>query len=630
MSKTNTVAMLPPMVERETLFGPVTRKLQHRALARWAGSSIVGLLLGLAGSPALTAIGLGAVWPGAGLFYAGHPVLALLTLPVFVVSLLLWVLAGAAIMPVVVWAAAALLAGSLAQPGHVQEWARPAVPLVAVLLGAGLYVRKRRAHPASLAKVRELNAHFQTQPMRTPQAQYVAGEALDEQELGAMRFMLDLALQPIDRFDGFTTIDQFREAAWRYQLYALSESLAMLRATRLPSFRGYVEQAQRNAIVKMTDRRVWSYWFWENLWGNLKVDPDPMVRENIMISGWFATALGAYATTTGDDRFDRPGALPFRWSAKKVFDYDYPKIAETLVRNFGKDELCLFPCEPNWVFSYCNEEGISGLVLYDRTHGTDHAAKMIARFRERIDEEFTLADGGMVVIYANRIGLPLGGRAVGLFAGSCWLRNMYAPDLAQRTWAQVRHEFLQPGADPFVMAAGDRLDSGDYRKSEGNLFYPLLMCAAREMGDDEVYAWARRKHDALGSVEKDGARRWPGSTFANLTSHMGRFGARDAWYRLANVDWPKAWCDGPMLESAPYPRALVARAVSDGSALDLVLQPGDAGGAAELGFSQLRPGVAYRLDGAGPDIDLRADSRGLARAGIQLDRRVELRLRPLA
>ena len=62
----------------------------------------------------------------------------------------------------------------------------------------------------------------------------------------------------------------------RYQLNFVQYAMAMSQYTRTPAFTGYLAEAQRNAIEKMLDPRVWKYWRWENLWGNLRWEPDPM------------------------------------------------------------------------------------------------------------------------------------------------------------------------------------------------------------------------------------------------------------------------------------------------------------------------------------------------------------------
>jgi MFS family permease len=273
------------------LVGPVSKRIRRRSKMVWGALALLGTAVAFSGvSPSWATLSVGLAFPGAGFLYAGQPLLAVLSLVLFVLSLAIWLGMGALVVPITLWLGTAAIAALMA-PDALWTWAAAAAPLATLMLLAlrALLARPRLAK--QIATARELNMHLSSvAPREVPQS-FDIGPPLDDEDLGAMRFMLDLALQPLDRFDGFTTIDQFREAAWRYQLYALTESLAMLRSTRLPAFTGYLEAAQRNAIVKMTDRRVWKYWFWENLWGNGRWNPDPMARENIMITGWYALAL---------------------------------------------------------------------------------------------------------------------------------------------------------------------------------------------------------------------------------------------------------------------------------------------------------------------------------------------------
>lgn len=620
---------LPLFDEQRGLAGPITRRAQRRSLLIWSAAMLLGLVLCQFGPGAFwSGFGLGLFFPGAGFLYSANPILFVLTPIIFIVSLLMWLLIGAFVAPVLVWLGSAVLAGILAKSGH-WDFAQYVVPLLTLGLISLRLLGGSKRLKQQLAVVHKLNRHLMTVDAPAPSSRYEVAEPLTDTDLGALRFTLDLALQPLDQFDGFTTIDQFREAAWRYQLYAIANALSVLRTTRLPAFDGYVDQVQRNAITKMTDLRVWKYWFWENLWGNGRINPDPMVRENIMISGWFGLTLGAHQVSSGDKRFDAPGSLPFRWSNRKTYFYDYPKIVNTLRRNFKKGAMCLFPCEPNWVFAYCNEQGIAGLKLFDQMHGTDHAASLMPLFRQRLEQEFTRADGGQNLIYANRVGFALGGGGLKIIAGNLWMRNMFAPDLAARGWEQVRREFFKYGEQEIVpMGKGDGLDAGNYRKSEdGRAFYPLLMVVAQEMGDREVYEFARKRYDALPAENVEGALRYPGSTTANLTAAMARFASPGAWYRMANIALPKIWREGPRLSHVPYPQVLVALAVSDGRVLELELVPGCEPGRFPLCFSGLRPGQAYRCDA--DDQVLVATTGGTGEIQLDLKHRQRVRLIPV-
>ena len=46
-------------------------------------------------------------------------------------------------------------------------------------------------------------------------------------------------------------------------------------------------------VEKYQQKKVWSYWAYENLWGNFEWDPDPARKQNIMLTGFFALSLGA-------------------------------------------------------------------------------------------------------------------------------------------------------------------------------------------------------------------------------------------------------------------------------------------------------------------------------------------------
>jgi len=81
------------------------------------------------------------------------------------------------------------------------------------------------------------------------------------------------------------------------------------------------------------------------------------------------------------------------------------------------------------------------------------------------------------------------------------------------------------------------------------------------------------------------------------------------------------------LKAAAYPVVLVAKAVTDGSGLDLVLRPGAGPARTTLEIARLQPGRTYRVTGATVD-SLVADAHGKALLDIDLLRRLEVRLVP--
>src|SRR5690606_5403263 len=146
-------------------------------------------------------------------------------------------------------------------------------------------VRRQETLPASVAEVRERSAAVPDATTRE----------LSEDQLQSLRYLLDRALQPIERFDGFTIIDQFQPAALRYQLNHMGFALGIAQGAYLPSFRGYMHEAQRNLIEKYLLRRVWGYWVYESMWGHFNfTNFDPAGRDNIMLTGWFGMHVGQY------------------------------------------------------------------------------------------------------------------------------------------------------------------------------------------------------------------------------------------------------------------------------------------------------------------------------------------------
>jgi len=90
---------------------------------------------------------------------------------------------------------------------------------------------------------------------------------------------------------------------------------------------------------------------------------------------------------------------------------------------------------------------------------------------------------------------------------------------------------------------------------------------------------------------------------------------------------PDAWRSGPVLAECAYPDVLVARAVTDGQALDLVLLPGAGAVRTPLAIERLVPGRTYAVTGATTG-EVTADASGRAVVEVDLGARLEVRLAP--
>ena len=204
---------------------------------------------------------------------------------------------------------------------------------------------------------------------------------MDAELLG---WVYDLALQPLDEFNGFDWGEQIHgPTCVRYQLNMLGYGLSAYAANYLPNAPQPVEQALANLIAKATDLRVWKYWRTLNVLGNFDANPDPIVRDNIMLSAYLAEQINLYEAATGSTRFDEPGSLTFVWKDGRTFAYDHHTIVEAVRRNFEANDLGFFPCEPGWVFTACNTIGAQALKGHDTNHHTEHWPAVEPKWRAR-------------------------------------------------------------------------------------------------------------------------------------------------------------------------------------------------------------------------------------------------------
>jgi Linalool dehydratase/isomerase len=613
--------------------GPVVRALLQRTgrVAALAGGASVAALA-VSKRPGTKAALLGALVPGGGYAYSRNPWRLAATAGAFAVSLATWFATGNILAPPAIWLGSALDARR--QTRHGKNW-EPATVVVPAVVGAALVagtVARRQAFRQAQERGRVRAEYLRTSP-RVDVPAVKRPVEMSTEDLATLRWFVNRSLQPRDSFDGYDIVEQFQTSAIRYQIFMAGWVLAASQLTRTPAFRGYVSAAQRALIDKVTHKRVWGYWRFEQAWGNLSLDWDPMARDNIMLSGYYGNMLGFYESNTGDDRYRVPGSLPFVINRRR-WDYDFDKLAEAVHANMKRSRMTLFPCEPNWIYSMCNMTGINTLLLSDRLHGTAYDASVGDDLRRRLREEFVTPDGRITAIRSARLGITIP-MLTSTLADTTAATMMHAadPELARRTWTIVRNEFVDISGDiPSIALRGwDAIDTGNYQRGDVNAF-AAVMWAAAEMGDSEVYdALLPHVESTFGPTESDGARWYRGgSNQANSLYALARFSLPGTFRRLVAEGPGRAVLEGPYLEAVNYPEVLVAFADTDGSDLRLVLHPGGADvGRQRLGIEQLRPGTTYRVSGAAVD-EIVADARGRAALEVDVDARREVHLTPTA
>jgi hypothetical protein len=457
---------------------------------------------------------------------------------------------------------------------------------------------------------------------------------IGQDDIGRLRYTLDRALQPVDGFSGFDKIDQFQPASYRYQINHMGYGLAAIQAHYVPNFHGYMTLAQKNLIEKYRDPRVWRYWRLESIWGHLNfTNFDPAARDNIMLTGWYAMHVAQYMHVSGDRSYLEPGSLSFRLNDRTTYKHDLHSIVRSVTMNMDEQAFCLYPCEPNWIYPICNHYAMTGLAAYDHLVGTNHVSRYADEWYHKLETEFMDESGSYIGLRSSLLGVRFPFPASE--AGFTDFANVFSPERTRQMWALARTEIgstIRPGRNGKARINLPKLgiDFGNYRRNN-SMAYAVITCSAGEMGDMEILEATRVAMEEDGRREdRNGVTRYLGaSNMSNVRYMRGLLARRDDLRMSMEGRLPASVFNGPILADAPYPDAMVAKAIShDGSDLELVIYPGtDRVGSVNLDFARLEPGRRY--GGADGQPLLQADTEGKARLTVSLSGRKHLHLRPL-
>ncbi|MET0445905.1 MAG: hypothetical protein ABW151_15120 [Pseudorhodoplanes sp.] len=644
----------PPLPEKTYLFGPVARRLQRRTLMFWLLLCCLGAIPNLLATTthldiplAWCVFGWGLWLPGAGFLAIGGwaTLLFPLALALFVVAFWIWVLCGMVIAPPVVWTIAAFAA-----PTMTTDRIAPATWIMVPLLVILLYVLHRyllkRNYKAAIQLSKKREAGLPGWLAELDRVQSPVTDASDPtreltpDELGGLRYILDRALQPVGMFEGFTRIDNFQLAGLRYQLNYMSYGLSMLQRKYLPNFHGYLNHAQRYAIESLTSPEVCGYWKYENFWGNLSLNPDPIsTKDDVMLTGLSLPALSCYAENTGDRRYEQKDALQFRPCklSSKTYGQNARSFVDSIVWNWKRSIYFLYPCEPHWVFPICNSYAMCGVKPFDRTNGTRFAADAYPSFMRMLDSEFVAPGGSLQPELSALIGISPFWNVTQMqmdnLLSVSQVFNGLHPGYAKLWYVCGRHEYLKLTPEGLELTHGswsDCTDFGNYQKNPGMALGTIAL-AAREHGDDVIAEAALRKAaELLTPLDDKGVLAYQDiSNTANINLAVARWARREDWLDTINRAPLPGASTGPILTGCVYPDVLVARAFSDGATLDLVLYNGREPGQYALQIERLQAGRAYRVDGAAPS-SFTASTDGTITLNVALNGRKSVTLTPQA
>ncbi|MEK8073081.1 linalool dehydratase/isomerase domain-containing protein [Rhodococcoides navarretei] len=626
---------VPLLHERAPLLPPVTARVLGRFMIVYTAVWILGLTLLLAGTGRVQILGAELLVPGGGHFAHGHVLFGVVALVSMVAAVLLWWMVGAFVAPFIVWGLNAAWAVAMPSHHHIDSVTVAAlsavVPTVLALAVVAHALRHQRRRGVA-ARTNLVLKELEVPVTRVPSTPVLpVGEASIE-DLTRLRLAFDLALQPLDRFDGFDRRDQFREAALRYQLSILGYTLSTYRYNYAPAFSGYLAEAAARSIHKMSDRRVWGYWALENAWGRMKSSRDPVANtDNIMLTGWQGVAAGMFESLE-DDRFSQPEALTYRWSDTESYANDFHSLSASIDNNMRRSPFTLYSCEPRWIYPVCNTFGVNTLVMHDRLHGTHMFGDLEESIRRAYLEEFHRPDGRIIGVRSETAGIswsPWSGDGV-------WLPTTYwmhaaMPDLAHRSWWLMRDTVLRHDGERFHLprTLANRVDAGSYSFGRDTFGQIMLAMAAREIGDEDVAAnvLSHLDHHEPNRTVNGATVFTETSTQGNLYSLMARFGRHSGLRDLVGHGSDSKWLRGPRLADASYPDVLVGRAVSDGVALECVLHPGAERKRVHLTIDNAQPERDYMVVGA-VETTVMAGRDGRFALTVDLGGRTELRIEP--
>ncbi len=614
------------------LFGPVT--LYH--IVRFLRIYLLILLLGfaftqLALTPHWQIFGLGLMIPGGGFLAhanfetaAGliHLATAFIAFLAFSVTVIGWFATGNAVAPPFAWLLLAVIA-ALMKHGYMYTH-MPWITLLGILgvISASLlsvfilqpfYMSRRKAANHYLAnKAPAVSQGFQENS--TSHARELSPE-----DLKRMRLLLNRALQPLPEFNGFEWLDQFQTAAVRYQINFTGYALSMSQATYMPAFSGYIRDAQKNLIQKQTDHRIWKYWALENLWGNFQLNADPVIRENIMFTGFCATQMSMFHRASGLTDYNSPASFSLHHPSGKTYAYDLPSLIDTLERETQRSVFHLVACEPNWIYPLCN----TIYAAAAKAEVPDTWAARAENFRDSLETEFISLKGQIIPCRSRYTGfaLPNIGGAMPQ-ALPCFFLNATMPDIALRQWLLLRKNILHGGR--LNRSKFWRIDTGNYKFSRASA-YSATALAAAEMGDGEI---AKLCFDALDEecpVRSDNGfyHRPKSSVWSHATEFFARSAVKDGFRNL--MTGPQNTAQHPHIEKADYPQTLVAQALYAKGTLNAVLYPGAAHGWQQIGLAGLTPHATYSCLGSRENSQ-QADNTGKALINILLDGRKVIKI----
>jgi hypothetical protein len=437
--------------------------------------------------------------------------------------------------------------------------------------------------------------------------------SLSDKELGHVRWMVKIAMQPLGDWANMGGLEEGQEGleAYRYQLGFMAYVLALAQYHKTPAYRELYQVAMDNLIRKMIRRDVWYYWEHTSK-GSKMMNPalkekgpgwvDPVVEKNIMYSGHLINMLELYQMLYRDNKYDKPESVTFRWAVgmddPKLFQYDGNKLAAVIHKQFMENPLHMIECEINMAFPVCNQHPLLGLILYDHNHGT----KLSMAARELMLKTFTekkLLDPesrDFMQFFMVEQGMPVGPASPGNNAIVGMLMHAWSPTLVENLY-RTHAGKVDFAADGTASVKGD--------STVGMTSAAAFAAYAKEIGDQKtaegLIAWMEKNCSPEWIA---GKYRYPRNDDKKITPLFGVMAAiadlnvKNGILSIYSQPWNESRFRQPFVSGVEYPRAVVSQAYYDEKkdVLAVMLVSGEGGGrTTSFAVNQLDKSKTYSI-----------------------------------
>lgn len=410
-------------------------------------------------------------------------------------------------------------------------------------------------------------------------------EMLSDRQVGHLRHFANLSRQPVNDW----SLMQGRGAGqddfggYRFQLAYMAYASALAYRHRLPAAPGLFKPVFESLIEKMLLPEVWMYWarvsrggsvFNMHLTDKYVEEWDPVGRDNIMYSAYVQSMTQLYRYLFGDDRYQEPGALTFKywsffWGGKeRRFEYDQESLNERVYWQMVESGYLGVACEPNCVFQICNQPAILGFRMRDLVRGESVAAEVTDGYRKAWAQFGHLGANGhynMMMSQDTQAVRPNLAPAPWVDAWCGTLMNMWNRDFVHEHYPQQIAGWLLPAPDGTVsVRSAQRPEVMGQRVVNDDSDFGWAATWASEMGDSDVLQGLFQHAELFMTptwrdggfyfprndqeLNEDGRRTLVEPMAGNVLLGYARLNVTDGLSRLYNEAWPPLNERGPALE----------------------------------------------------------------------------------